>query len=648
MPVTPSEAGSLYRDYIGTLKHSARYNPLDADVQFALVYELYDAAQLTEELMYWHQMQSAADEVLERLRLDDPRRYEAKIYRGLSHLKIEDSSMTDTFDDQGNIRFPGELDLLDALESDPGNELAWSALAHGRMAIYYRLVRDGRIAQAEKNRQIAEKTMQDALAAAGNSLEVSITNAKEIILQHTRMRQEIKARPGSVPLEVIDAMDSKLEVACNKLLAAFDPSAHYVRTNEVVVLVLKLDDKKKALAVGLLKQHLETHKKDHGRRFLLAKLLHTLGRHDEAEREAIAVLDAQQDTVGISAIRQFAIRPAAANILFQTARDMYVLSVDDEDKDKYIAAAKVHRETILDLVSGDIYNPFLLEADGDLAMLQNDFQLAASKFEEKISRYPFPVTLGSVYYKTANSLLASGSPGLARDRLADALRIEPTALRNYILKANIEISLSDYDAAAETLAMLPEGVEDKFPEVGVIQDRIALVQSGNDSKFHDPILAVIASADRAYSVGNTEESIELLQNAIDAISQPDWRLYRALSQVYYNNNKDIETAIVWIDRAIEVNPDSSQLKQMRLVVDSEDQVAAVIAIVEASNIPKDQVAVTLAVQLFDIATKQADTAPPLETNGKRRRSTNRKGIERTSTGGKPPDSKRLRRNQALT
>lgn len=606
VPVTPSEAQSLYGDYVGTLVHSARYNPLDADTQFALVYELYDAARLTGDLMYWQRLQSAADTVLERLRLDDPRRYEAKIYRGLSHLRIENNSMTDTFDDQGNIRFPGELDLLDALGSDPGNELAWGALAHGRMSVYYRLVRDGRIAQAEKNRQIAEKTMRDAIDSAGNSLEVSIPNAKEILLQRTRMRYEIYSRPGLVSEAAIEAMDSKVEDASNKLIATFDPSAHYVRTNEVVLLLLNGGDNGKELAVGILKQHLQTHADDHGRRFVLADLLHQLGRYDEAEREALAVLNAQQDTIGISAIEQFKLRPAAANILFQTARDMYK-SVDDEAKDKYIASAKAHRETMLDLVSGDTYNPLLLEADGDLAMLQTDFQLAASKFEELIFRYPHPATPARVYYKSGISLATSGSAGLARERLADALRIEPGNLRNYIMKAEIEWSLSDYDAVAETLAALPEGIEDKFPEVGVLQDRIALIQSGEDSKFNDPVLAVIASADRSSSLGNTDEALELLQNAIDSISQPDWRLYQALSQVYYNN-KDIESAIVWLDRAIEVNPDSSQLKQMRLVVDSQDRVAAVIAIVEASNLPEDEIAVTLAVQLFDLATNQSAAA----------------------------------------
>ena len=170
VPVTPDEAYTLYQEYLGTLVHIARYSPNDADAQFALIYELHDAARRTNGSVYWKQLQSAVDTVLERLPLDHPRRYEAKIYRGLTFLKIENNSLTDTFDDDGIIRFPGEIDLLEALESDPGNELAWSILVQGRMSVYYRLYADARRSQAEKNREKAEQTMQDGLDAAGESL----------------------------------------------------------------------------------------------------------------------------------------------------------------------------------------------------------------------------------------------------------------------------------------------------------------------------------------------------------------------------------------------------------------------------------------------------------------------------------------------
>ena len=107
VPVTPDEAHILYNDYISTLVHTARYASQDADAQFALIYELHKTARSHNEIGYWQHLQSAAETVLDRLPLDHPRRYEAKIYRGLTFLKIDSNSMTDTFDDDGDIRFPG-------------------------------------------------------------------------------------------------------------------------------------------------------------------------------------------------------------------------------------------------------------------------------------------------------------------------------------------------------------------------------------------------------------------------------------------------------------------------------------------------------------------------------------------------------------
>ncbi|HIO20096.1 MAG TPA: hypothetical protein EYN11_03275, partial [Phycisphaerales bacterium] len=71
VPVTPLEARTLYTDYLGTLVHDAKYNPLDAETQYKYIYELYNAARLTGSDLYWQQLQNASNTVLERLPLDD-------------------------------------------------------------------------------------------------------------------------------------------------------------------------------------------------------------------------------------------------------------------------------------------------------------------------------------------------------------------------------------------------------------------------------------------------------------------------------------------------------------------------------------------------------------------------------------------------
>ena len=46
--------------------------------------------------------------------------------------------------------FPGEDEIEEVLEHDPGNAMAWAALSHGRMAVYYRLNDEGNTSQAER------------------------------------------------------------------------------------------------------------------------------------------------------------------------------------------------------------------------------------------------------------------------------------------------------------------------------------------------------------------------------------------------------------------------------------------------------------------------------------------------------------------
>jgi len=158
VPVTPAEARAMYDEYIRTLVHLARYNPLDIDAHLRIAKEMYTAAFITGLDDNWGKLRSVAQTGLDRISADNPRRTELLLYRGIASLRIEDASMTDTYDHEGNVRFPGENDFEEILEKDPGNAMAWAALAHGRMAVYYRLEEAGKTSQAERNRIFANNT----------------------------------------------------------------------------------------------------------------------------------------------------------------------------------------------------------------------------------------------------------------------------------------------------------------------------------------------------------------------------------------------------------------------------------------------------------------------------------------------------------
>ncbi len=613
VPVTPDEAHVLYNAYISTLVHTARYATQDADAQFALLYELHKTARTQSEIGYWQNLQSAAETALDRLPLDHPRRYEAKIYRGLTFLKIDSNSMTDTFDDDGDIRFPGELDLLEALESDPGNPLAWSALAQGRMAVYYRLIADGRIAQAEKNRVKAEQTMQDALAAAGGSLEMAIVHAKEVLLHRARVVGENQLKTNTFSSEIIESAEQAASEAIDVVVTSYDPAIHKDQTQDIAQFLMSGGKDGFELAVGILEQYLAMFNEDQTVRFYYVGILEKLGRYEQAEKEAQIVLDAPQGRVSPRALQQFVIRPKVASILFKLAMIAIDKSEDESVRNQNRSLAKERRDIVLDLVSGDLQNPLILEADGDLALEQEDFSAAAKKYEELISRYPYPLSQPEVYQKSSISLFRSGSKGIARERIKDVISIQQN-LNFYILLAEIEIALSNYEAADAILSMLPPNIIEDNPTLQRMLDNIALRRSDKETVFNDPLLGTLSSVEALIREGKNEEAIELLNSTMELIEQPDWRLFQAMALVY-DSLGETENSISWLDKAIDLNPDPQRLEQLRLIYLSENRVDAIIKIIQKSDIPEVEKNVAIAERLLALSGSQSENAKRWSNTG---------------------------------
>jgi len=606
VPVTPDEAYTLYQEYLGTLVHIARYSPNDADAQFALIYELHDAARRTNGSVYWKQLQSAVDTVLERLPLDHPRRYEAKIYRGLTFLKIENNSLTDTFDDDGIIRFPGEIDLLEALESDPGNELAWSILVQGRMSVYYRLYADARRSQAEKNREKAEQTMQDGLDAAGESLEMALVYARESGLHKARVLTDNRKNPGTHAQEEVDAVIQHADGAIDSVVASFDPALHYDNALEVIALLKGSGVAEKA--VGIFKQCLEMQGDDQTLRMYYAGLLKELGRNEDAETEAHIVLNAPQGTVSLLSTQQFIMRPEAANLLFQIAIADIDQTEDEEAFERKLTFAKEHRDVVLDYVSGDTNDAKILEADGDLLLAQKDFSKAVAKYEELISRYPFPQSKSNVYHKSAVCLFFSGATGLSKERIEDAILYQGGIVPSvYILKARIEMELSDYDGAYTTLSTLPAEMIEENPTLQRMLNNIALQKSDGTVGFSVPIFAILSSVETLVAQGEEDEALKLLHTSIEESEETDSRLYRAMALIYQRLN-DLENTTVWLDKAIALDPDSEELKQLKIQILSDNRVESTIAIIQESDMPEEEKNVAIAEALLMLSTAEKASA----------------------------------------
>jgi tetratricopeptide (TPR) repeat protein len=613
VPVTQEEALAFYDSYLTTLVHKSRYSPHDIESHLDVVNELYKAAHLSGNVNYWRRLKESAESAYDRVETDNPRRHELLVYVGLASLRIENASMTEVYDDTGNIRFPGEDEIEMVLESDPGNEVAWAALAFGRMAVYYRLNQEGQTKQAARNRRFADETMQKAIQVAGDSFDVIATYFREIALQKSRMYARKLANPQSVDEDQIAALDEKLQEAQEKLVSVFNPTIHGMRTAEIVGLLEKATDNGIEAAEKILVQHLKESPNDFGRRQLHAELLKNLGSYDEAESEAQFVIDAPQQTVSFECIEQFYLRPVAAQFLVEMNGIQAINSDNEEERLELLARAKENREVLLELVSNNTSNRMVIYSDGLIALAEKRYSDAAKLLEESIRLNPD--ANARLLRQSAIALAETGSEGLAIDRLSSAIEREPTNLTNYLLKARLELRISDMQSAKATLMLLPPKKRE-HEQVAELMDLIQLSQASVATMFTDPILALIAASEKATADGLKEEAITILLEEVMGGNTEDWRLMTALSNAYMSNDNK-EDAIKWRKKAIELNPESQELKNQLIVIESDDRVESTVAIIKSKNLPEVEEAIAIASDLYLIGSTSRVESSRWERAGNR-------------------------------
>ncbi|MBC8309463.1 MAG: tetratricopeptide repeat protein [Planctomycetes bacterium] len=597
VPVTPDSARSTYDQFIGTLTHEARYNPLDIEAHLAVAQELFDAGWLTGRESFWRQLRAVTQIGLDRVSLDNPRRYELLLFRALASLHIEDDSMTETYDTQGNLRFPGEDDLEEVLEKDPGNAMAWAALTHGRMALYYRLLDSGKTKQARRNKIFAHETLDRASEVAGDSFEVSAIVLRELILQRTTLLQKQLLDPESVLEEDGNSINDKINEARDMVVNAYDPEVNYPRANEVATLMLVTGEGGREYAEAVLLDTIGVHENDFARKYFLATIQFELGKFDEASKVANEILNSELQTVGLHAIELYAYRPPIANFLVLMNTSESLKAEDEEEKKAYIKEAKQYREKLFDLVSGNETNQYLLYSDGSIALAEERYGDAATLFDEAISRYPDSEVI--IYKQSAYALEKINSIGLAIDRYQYIVEKEPSNVDAFLSKALLELRITRTEAAAVTLSNLPEEAlsSEKAQE---ILNLLALQRSNDSgSEISDANLRFILQSEQLSAGGKHDEAILLLTNAVDLSSEPDLRLFLAISRVYADKD-DKDQAVVWMNKAIELSPDPDKLLPRLFILESDNRVEALIKYAESKDESEEVITENIAFSLYEL------------------------------------------------
>jgi len=158
----------------------------------------------------------------------------------------------------------------------------------------------------------------------------------------------------------------------------------------------------------------------------------------------------------------------------------------------------------------------------------------------------------------ANASFRLNQPGKARDLLARAIQINNANVQAIVMLAEVELRLKNTEDALKyydtAIQILPDNAAIKAR-------RKAVEQELGRGEIEDPVQKVIAEARKRKDLGDEKGSTQILQEGADKYKY-DARITQVLVQGRTNSN-DVEGAKAIVRKAIEVNPNEEQKKNLQ-------------------------------------------------------------------------------------
>lgn len=223
----------------------------------------------------------------------------------------------------------------------------------------------------------------------------------------------------------------------------------------------------------------------------------------------------------------------------------------------------------------------MLFVDGKLRLAQDDFagaqQLLLSYLSLVSDADP------DALVAAANASFRLNQPGKARDLLTQAIQISGANIQAMVMLAEVELRLKNYEAAEQlydnAIGLLPDNAALKAR-------RAAISQELGRGESDDPVARVIAESRKRREMGDEKGANQILQEGAEKFKY-DAQITQQLVQQRTNAN-DVEGAKTIIRRALEVNTDETQRKNMQsalqILESSDATIANITAIDLAPNL----------------------------------------------------------------
>ncbi|HBZ97266.1 MAG TPA: hypothetical protein DEO57_05415 [Phycisphaerales bacterium] len=619
VPLTIEEAREFYGEKQAALMQRAKNTGVREENYLDMAANAYRAARLTNGTVFWGRLQDVAKEMVlpGRFAKDSDAYAMGKLYLGLCQIRLRDGEMTENIDIDGNIKFPGEAELLEHLALRPDSDEGLAGLAFGRLAVARKLGLEGRFGQEQKNLVIAEGAFQNALERSPDGPAVALMVLRDLYIRKVIQNGDIQSDSASVTLEEIEALDRRMQAALDhaESIIAADPVAHEAKLFELLSFISQVDrDNGHARAVVLLEDYLATRPDDDRMRIMLAQSHRSTGDYDAARRNAQLIIDAEQKPISLEAMEQFGMRANAANLLFDVEYERWVGESGEDVEVEGLQLERVleARKQLDRFLGGNTENVVALNADARIAMGQSRYRDAARLFEQQIfiDGNPTADTLRAAAF----SLEKSGQSGLALERMEQAIARDPMSLRHYLAKAKLEGRMGRPMQGIATLESLPPSLQADNDEVRTLKDSLRMLVRGDEfdpSQITDESLRVVRTADAMIRKGQYDEARLVLEAALEAGASSDYRVMGAYAQTLAMLG-EFERANEMIDKALEMKPGSPLLASIRDICRNTSPIDRVRMEIEQQELSPDEAKVNLYVSMRTLAAQQEASAVRLD------------------------------------
>ncbi|MCH2143042.1 MAG: tetratricopeptide repeat protein [Phycisphaerales bacterium] len=595
IPESRERAAELYPEYLHALGQRANLVPSN-DVAFEeAMEEWHQAAWNTGQSQLWAGLERQT-EILSRHRAEGtPLGNRLLFLNGVAKMRMGENDFLGDVDETGHVRFPGEAELTRYVELEPNSDEGMAHLAFGRMAVARRLGLQGNTRQESINLEMAQETYDRAIDSNPEGVATLLAVIRHLyiheLLADARGREDIE----SALVQLNDRLEQAEAIVQGQLSSI---SRHHVLDLLQFLEMIDLDNGDER-SQAIMQAWLEIHPRDFDMMVRLASTSREVGDLEESAKWAQEVLDGETLPVSMNSFLQAASRVRAANEILEVLIDRR----SEADSAELAAASSEARDVLVGLLDGDQEHPLILVADGRIAYQNGEYSKTVRALEEAIRRTN---TLPAEIYRiAADSLEQIGQPGLAAERLKQAIAAAPRLSQNRLLLASLYVRMRDYEEALVILEAIPSSVRESNPDVARVEEsvRVALESSGGQApqpdEIRDPILKAIAQADLLDREGQISAALDLLQSF--ALEHPDdVRLLSALALTQAKLDR-IEEALVTLNHALSLSPDSDLLKNVKLTLENPDPVSRVSAMVESRNLSDDDKLVTIYAGLIVLA-----------------------------------------------